>query len=814
MECALRYADARGWSVFPLSPRSKIPLVGGGRGCLDATADMWTIREWWAATHDANIGIATGPASRVFVLDVDAAAPKGGGMTGPDALAELERRNGALPPTLTATTGGGGEHRYFRWPASRELRNRARIRIDGAPTALDCRAEGGYVAAPPSVHPSGAVYRWEGAVREPVDAPDWLLDLLCPTRAAALSTPYVVPTRPPSDNRLAAYGRRSLDGACADIQHAGEGARHEAIRNKALWIARLVAGGCLPHAEAESALITAGEATGKDAREVARCVAWGFERGLTDPYAPKDREIVSFPRPPRGPDAPPPSDDDAPPEEVDPCPKPSRGYRESDVGNAQRLIDRFGKNLRWCANMPGDGLLVWDGSRWRSDELKRTLALAQAVAVDIVEDADRAWADVAHLEAMAAGTVPVDDPLTLASRTKAAKARAKKIAAWATASEMSARLKASIEVALPDLAVLHASFDADPMVFNAYGGTLDLRAGDIHDARREDLLTKIAGVTVDHVAECPAWLAFLDRIMGGDQEMIGFLQRAVGYSLTGSVKEQCLFVCYGATGGNGKSTFLDTIRAVVGDYAVHTRADTFMKDARKSGIPNDIAALRGARLVTASEPEQGAVLDESIIKEMTGDNAMTARFLNREFFTFAPTFKVWLATNHRPVIRSTGRATWRRMRLIPFEVSIPEAEWDRELLPRLLAERAGILRWAVHGCGDWFAGGLRPPARVTEATNAYRQDMDILGEFIAERCVIGETERVANAELYRSFASWQRDTGEAVRSQRWLTRALQDRAYKREDRKDLGCRWEGIGLKPTESADPQPGRWPDRSAWQ
>lgn len=489
------------------------------------------------------------------------------------------------------------------------------------------------------------------------------------------------------------------------------------------------------------------------------------------------------------------------------------------------MVDRFGKNIRWCANMPGDGLLVWDGSRWRPDELKKASGLAQAVAMDIVEDAAQAWALVEHLEAMAAGAVPVDDPLTLASRTKAAKARAKKLAAWAQASEMSARLKAMIEVALPDLAVLHAGFDADPMILNAYGGTLDLRAGDVHDARREDHLTKIAGVTIDHGAECPEWLAFLDRIMGGDRSLVDFLQRAVGYSLTGSTKEQCLFICYGASGGNGKSTFLDTIRALAGDYAVHARVDTFMKDARKSGIPNDIAMLRGSRLVTAQEPEQGAVLDESVVKEMTGDNAMTARFLNREFFTFRPTFKVWLATNHRPIIRSTGRSMWRRMRLIPFEVAIPEAEFDKELPERLIAELPGILRWAIRGCEIWARGelyadgtvsapGLRPPPVVLAATAAYRNDMDVLAAFLDERCVIDADQRVANTDLYKAFASWQRDTGETVRSQRWLTRSLQDRAYKREERNDLGRRWEGIGLKAQTGADPQPGRWPERSTWQ
>ena len=512
---------------------------------------------------------------------------------------------------------------------------------------------------------------------------------------------------------------------------------------------------------------------------------------------------------------------------------PGLRYRFSDVGNANRFHDRFGKDVRWSQLALGDGLLVWDGNRWLPDEMKKTLGLAQAVALDIVTEAEEAWALVRDLEAMAKGQIPVDDPTTLASRTKSATSRAKQLSKWANQTEMSGKLKAIVEVALPGIAVPFKSYDASPWLFNAYGGTIDLQTGELHSARRADLLTKIADVTIDQHADCPQWLAFLFRIMGGDpslpesdpknvnaRELVAFLQRAVGYCLTGTARDQCMFICYGASGGNGKSTFLDVLRAVFGDYAMHTRAETFMKDARKSGIPNDVAALRGSRLVTASEPEQGAVLDESVIKEMTGDNAMTARFLNHEFFTFQPTFKVWLATNHRPIIRSTSRAIWRRLMMIPFDVEIPEDQWDRVLVRKLLDERAGILRWAVQGCGMWLCGdalpdgtrtkpGLRPPATVLAAIADYRKDMDLLAEFISERCVLGADERVGNTDIYKAFAAWQKDVGENPRSQKWLTRALLDRSYRREGRKDLGQRWEGIGLRKIAVADDQqPGRWP------
>lgn len=856
-ETALRYANARRWSVFPLAPRTKIPLIGerdGGHGCLDATADLYEITLWWRHQPNANIGIATGPASGIFVLDVDVKVPKGGGIPGPQALKELERRFGELPATLTAGTGGGGEHRYFRWPEGYDLRNRATIKIDGVRTSLDSRAQGGYVAAPPSIHPDGGVYRWIGDAVDPADAPTWLLDLLAPVKA----TPgvYVPPVRPAAEGRLAAYGRNALDGACADIAGCGEGSRHDLIRNKALWIGRLIAGGCVGHGEAVTALQAAGEATGKDAREVAKCIAWGVDKGAGEPYRPPERDLA--PRvvraaqewtetPPEGrfadegapehgdeapaPEDGPPVDESAPP---DPTPNGVDRYRCSDVGNATRFHDRFGRDVRWCSATPGEGLLTWDGARWKADVMRKVGGLAQAVALDVVADAQAAWAEVQRLEDMASGKIPPEDPMTLASRTKAAKKRAKAVDGWAKSTEMSPRLKAMIEVALPGIALRHEDLDADQYLFNTATGTVDLRHGLLYPPRREDRITKIGGAAARPASTgCPLWIAFLMRIMGADKdpeseatkragEMVAFLQRCLGYSLTGSTKEQCMFILYGH-GANGKSTFLDVVRAVWGEYGVHARAETFMRDARKSSIPNDIAALFGSRLITASEPEQGDQLNTSLMKEMTGDSAMTARFLNREFFTFMPTFKVFLATNHRPVIKDTGHGTWRRPILIPFTVTIPEGERDKDLTRKLMEEKDAILAWAVQGCGEWMFGdesigrkpGLGVPAFVSEAIEDYRRDMDILAEFLAERCVVHVDERVTNTDIYKAFAGWQKDNGEQPRSHRWFTRALMDRGYKREDRRDLGCRWEGLGLRRDQRpVQGPPPRHPDDPFYQ
>lgn len=820
-EWAALYASRAGWSVFPLLPRDKRPATKNG--FKDAVRDPGMVLDLWEASgSECNIGLATGAVSGLFVLDVDASAPKGNepGVSGLEALAALEALHGPLPAGRRVRTSAGGFHLYFRWQDDRPVRNRARIRLpDGRRAGLDARADGGYVVLPPSVHPgycpvcstclrwargepicdrghevvpgqvARVLYQW-GESRELPDPPAWLLDLLDPPREER----RVLPFRPlaPSADR---YASRALQSACERIAAAGEGERHETLFRESAAIGELVGGGVVSRGEAEAALISAGEATGKSPREVRRAVLDALARGEANPRRPEPTHSAAPPEPP-------PIDDDyldglIEDERDDQPPPAPKSYRESDVGNADRLIDRFGGYLRWCAVMPHDGLLAWDGQRWRVDETKRASQYAQAVALDVVDDAAAAWEKVDRIRAMVAGTAPVEgDPLTLATRLKSAEKRARGLGAWAKASEMAPRLGAMVDVARSRIAVSHAQFDADQWKINTWGGTVDLKSGDVAPHRRDDLLTKITGASVNPATARPPelWLSFLRRIMGGDDEMVLFLQRVCGYCLTGSTAEQCLFLLYGM-GANGKSTFLDTLRAVLGDYAAHTRAETLMDKKGGGGIPNDIAALRGARLVTASEPEQADRWSEGLVKEMTGDAAMSARFMRGEFFEFRPTFKVLVAANHKPTVRATDHGFWRRIRLIPFEVQIPDAEKDRELGDKLLADRDNILAWMIGGCEMWQRVGLAPPARVVDATAAYRAEMDVLGTFLAERCVLGAGRMAGNSELYQAFESWCKSSGEFTRSHRWMTRELQQRGYKREGRADLGRRWEGIEVK-------------------
>jgi putative DNA primase/helicase len=245
------------------------------------------------------------------------------------------------------------------------------------------------------------------------------------------------------------------------------------------------------------------------------------------------------------------------------------------------------------------------------------------------------------------------------------------------------------------------------------------------------------GVNYNPKAECPLWLKFLEQIQP-DREMRDFLQRIAGYCLTGSTREQAFFIFYG-TGNNGKSTFMNLLRHVLSSYAMNSPVSTFL--AKRDGADGanaspDLARLPGARLVSAAEPPEGARLDEAKVKEMASGEPMTVRHLNQGFFEFRPVFKAIISTNHRPVIRGTDRGIWRRIRLVPFTVAIPDEKIDRNLEAKLVEEAEGILQWMLSGAEDWIAGGLRPPEAAIAAVESYRADEDPVGEFLKARCEV------------------------------------------------------------------------------
>ncbi len=328
-----------------------------------------------------------------------------------------------------------------------------------------------------------------------------------------------------------------------------------------------------------------------------------------------------------------------------------------------------------------------------------------------------------------------------------------RIAKWAIQSESRSKLDAFLALAKAETPIADGgdNWDRDPFLLGTPNGVVELRTGELRPGRQDDRLTMSTDVPFDPTATCPRWERFIAEVFGDDDELIGFVRRAIGYSLTGTTEEQCLFLCYGS-GANGKSTLVGTLTSLLGDYGWNMPFSTIEQHQRAS-IPNDMAALVGRRFVVASETNDGTRINEARVKALTGCDPITARFLHAEFFTFRPVAKVWLSVNHKPVVSDDSHGFWRRIRLIPFQRTFPV---NPALAMELHAERSGILGWAVRGCLEWQQHGLQPPRIVSDATKEYACDSDPLAEFIAEFCLLGAESRVGAAELYSHYHAWTR----------------------------------------------------------
>jgi putative DNA primase/helicase len=362
-------------------------------------------------------------------------------------------------------------------------------------------------------------------------------------------------------------------------------------------------------------------------------------------------------------------------------------------------------------------------------------------------------------------------------------------------SESDGKIKAMISRAksLRSIAALPEDFDQHPMLFNCPNGTLELDTGSFRKARRLDMITKICPFPYQPDATCPTWDAFLEKIMTENKSMIRYLQKAVGYSATGSTREQCFFLCWGG-GNNGKTTFLETIRNAMGEYyASQIPMDSLMVKKFDTGQSNDIASLQGIRFVTAVESTKGKRLDEEKIKNLTGSDTIRARFLYSEFFNFKPQFKIWIATNHKPTIRGTDLGIWRRVRLIPFKVPIPEHEQDRKLAEKLADELPGILNWIIKGALAWHKEGIGDPEEVKSATTQYKVEMDHLNDFLCQRCVFDSNAKVGSSHLYGNYKQWCQDTGEQPEKQKAFSQRLAEKGFTSKHSM-AGTVWVGLGL--------------------
>ena len=316
-------------------------------------------------------------------------------------------------------------------------------------------------------------------------------------------------------------------------------------------------------------------------------------------------------------------------------------------------------------------------------------------------------------------------------------------------------------------------WDQDLWALNTPGGVIDLRTGALRHHVRADRMTKVA--TAMPQGDCPTWRQFLVTATGNDPELQAYLARMVGYALTGVTTEHALFFLYG-TGANGKSVFVNTLAAILGDYAANAPMDTFMA-TQGERHPTDMAGLRGARLVTSIETEQGRRWAESRLKALTGGDKISARFMRQDFFEFTPQFKLVVAGNHKPAIRTIDEAMRRRLHLMPFTVTIPPKERDKTLPERLLAERDGVLAWAVQGCLEWQQIGLQPPAAVMAATEEYFEAEDALGRWLEECCDLGPNRTVTSADLFAAWKLWAEANGEFAGGQRRFSDLMLARGF-------------------------------------
>jgi putative DNA primase/helicase len=644
-----------------------------------------------------------------------------------------------LDPTLT----GGREstpdaHWWVRCKGIRSMT----FEDLGGETVLEIRANGRQTVVAPSLHPSGERYIWSQSGLEFASVGAEALLRACRELATAALVARVLPSGGRHRFGMALAGfllRRGLEPEdVARIMHAAwdaAGFESEKAKRDA-------------HADIEA---------------IVEDTAEGLEEGIEVSGGPTLDELRSgLPRKiarywrwnERNTDQPPPTTG------ADTGEGPAR-FNLTDLGNAERFVADHGSKVRYCG--PWGKWLVYDGKRWAQDDTGQVERL--------MKDTVRAI----YAEASQAGD----------SQER------KAIAEHAKRSEARKRISDAIQLARSELGIpiLPQDLDRDPWALNVENGTVDLRSGELREHRRDDLITKLAPVEYRPAAQAPTFQAFLERILPSEA-LRWFLRRAVGYSASGEVSEEALMILHG-TGDNGKTTLINAVLDALGDYAMEAAPELIL--AKRGSHPTELADLFGARFVSARETDEGRRLAEAVVKQLTGRDRIKARRMREDFWQFDPTHTLFLATNHKPEVRGTDHAIWRRLKLVPFDVKIPEDEKDRELPRKLQAELPGILAWIVRGCLDYQREGLGVPEEVRDATEGYRSEMDVLAAFIDDRCSVHPKASVGATPLYNAYKDWCAEAGENAISQRKFGGQIGERGFDKD--KSGTITWYGIGLR-------------------
>lgn len=723
------------------------------------------VRRWWGRQWpEANIAIVTGSRYGLVVVDADS----------PAALAWAESHLASTPlgsvtGVRDSTTGWRGRQLYMRHPGT-PVSNKAKIRTAEGKLALDLRADGGYVMAPGSMHPTGVEYEAFG-----VWTPEAFAGL--PPLDRTLVTDAVG-----GNGRMSIFDRAIRWAAAKGPAVQGSGGHDHTYK----LACDLVIGFALSDGEAMAVL--RGDWNSRcqppwsdgELEELVRG-ARNSGKGRMGYLLDGDSKVVHI-APARGTASAPGTAAQAEPGKTAGDAAPAEpitkllGAPMTDYGNAERVMelatDSDGSTrLRWCRAR--QEWLHWDGKRWKWDE---TGAAEWTAKTTVRRLREMAW------------QLPDGDP------------RRRDLAEFALKSEAATKLRAMVDLfkSEPGVSVSMDSLDADDWCLNVQNGIVDLRTGELHPHSKSRLLTKLAGAEYGSDLDCPRWMDFLSFIMGDQPALVNFLQRAIGYSLTGSAAQE-LFFCYGL-GANGKSVFLEVIARILGDYAGEA-AQGLLLERKNEAHATEVADLVGRRFVTSEEVSASSVLDEGKVKRLTSGRPIKARFMHKDLFEFRPTHKLWIAVNHRPRVRSQDHGIWRRIKTIPFKVTIPieKRRPFEDVVGELLTERAEILRWMVQGCLDWQRDGLQTPPAVEAETEDYKDAMDVIGRFLAD-CVTVATGMMADvtfvqsADLYRAYTDWcGREGMRNPLTQTAFSLKLVERGMQKVTRGTV--RWQGISLR-------------------
>lgn len=441
-------------------------------------------------------------------------------------------------------------------------------------------------------------------------------------------------------------------------------------------------------------------------------------------------------------------------------------YRLTDTGNAERLAQLYGEKIRYD-HLRGKWLW-WRKHYWQEDKN----GLVYRLVTKTIRRLYRRSVKIKNLD------------------------KRHKLAKWAIDSEQRFRLEAAVALArnIKPIADDGIDWDNNPWLFAVKNGVIDLKTGQFRKGFPEDRLRLHSDLKYDPDAQCPRWIQFLNEVFCDDDELVDYIWKLAGYSITGVTKEQVYAICYGK-GANGKGRFFTALRYVLGSYSYNAPFSTF-ELVNRASIPNDLAALERRRFVTSSETNENTRLNEARLKSLSGEDAITARYLHQEFFTFIPVCKIWLAVNHKPRVQDDSYGFWRRVRLIPFEREFKGEDDDKDLGEKLQAEAQGILNWLIAGCLEWQQRGLEPtPIKIANATSEYEAESDPLNQFIEDCCLV-KLEAIAKAgDLYSEYCAWAQEEGlrktEILNSNRFGRRMS---AKFNKSHSESGKRYHGIGI--------------------